>query len=259
MNKNKKISNLFSLSKKVAIVTGAARGNGRAIAEGFLSAGATVYFVDISKEELLKTIKEINDENAKYIVADITSKNDLEKIVAQAYNEQGKIDILVNNAGITISEPSESYSEENWDKTYRVNLKAAFRLSQMVAKYMIEQKSGVIINITSLGAERGFPDNPAYVAFKGGLKQLSKALAMDWAKYNIRVNNLGPGYMRTDMTKKSWENHILREKRTEKTMLKRWGEPSDLIGPAIFLASEASEYITGQDLYVDGGWLSKGL
>lgn len=256
---NKKILDLFSLSNKVAIVTGAARGNGKAIAKGFLETGATVYFIDILKKELLKTIKEINNRNAKYIVADITNKNDLEKIVARVYNEHGKIDILVNNAGITISEPSESYSQKSWDKTYKVNLKAAFQLSQMVAKHMIKQKSGVIINITSIGAERGFPNNPAYAAFKGGLKQLSKALANDWAKYNIRVNNLTPGYIKTNMNKKSWEDPALRKERTQKTMIGRWGDPDDLVGPAIFLASDASSYITGHDLYVDGGWLSKGL
>ena len=244
--------NLFSLSDKVAIVTGAARGNGRAIAKGFLQAGAIVYFVDILEQE-------ISEPKAKYIIADVTKKQDLEKIVKQVYQEQGKIDILVNNAGITISEPSESYSEESWESTYKTNLKSAFLLSQMVGKYMIEQKKGAIINITSLGAEQGFPNNPAYIAFKGGLKQLTKALARDWGQYNIRVNNLGPGYIKTKMTEKSWNDSVLRKERTDQTILGRWGEPEDLIGPAVFLASEASNYITGQDLYVDAGWLTKGL
>lgn len=250
---------LFSLKNKVAIVTGAARGNGKAVAEGFIEAGAIVYFIDILKENLIKTINFIQNSNAKYIAADITDKNDLKKVVTQVYSEQSKIDILVNNAGISISEPSESYAEENWEKTYKTNLKSAFILSQMVAKYMIRQRGGVIINITSLGAEQGFSNNPAYVAFKGGLKQLTKALAKDWAKYNIRVNNLCPGYFKTNMTVKSWKNSILREERTKRTMLGRWGESSDLIGPAIFLASDASKYITGQDLYVDGGWLASGV
>ena len=241
------------------MVTGAARGNGRAIAEGFLDAGAKVYFIDILKNELKKTVDSTKSQNAKYIVADVANKNDLEKAVEKIYKENGKIDILVNNAAITIGDPSEIYKEENWEKTYQVNLKAPFLLSQLVAKYMIRQKSGVIINITSLGAEQGFSNNPAYVAFKGGLKQLGKALAFDWAKYNIRVNNLMPGYMQTNMTKKSWGNPVLKKEREKKTMLGKLGEPDDLVGPAIFLASDASSYITGHDLCVDGGWLPKGI
>jgi len=193
------------------------------------------------------------------MIADITNKDELEKIVEKIYKENGKIDILVNNAGITIGEPSESYKEEDWEKTYNVNLKAPFTLSQLVAKYMIKQRSGVIINIISLGAEQGFSNNPAYVAFKGGLKQLTKALAKDWAKYNIQVNNLGPGFIKTDMTKKSWNDLSLRAERSGRIMLDRWRESADLVGPAIFLASDASGYITGQDLYVDGGWLAKGI
>jgi len=254
-----KITDLFSLENKVAIVTGAARGNGRAIAESFLVAGAVVYFMDILDKELKQITALLGNENARAIVADVADKNELKKAIEKIISETGKIDILVNNAGISISEPSESYSEDSWEKTYKINLKAPFLLSQLTALHMIKQKSGVIINITSLGAEQGFPDNPAYIAFKGGLKQLTKALARDWAKYNIRVNNLCPGYIKTNMTKKSWTDVKLSEERINKTMLKRWGESEDLSGPAIFLASDASKYITGQDIYVDGGWLAKGL
>ena len=259
MNKNEGIHNLFSLEQKVAIVTGAARGNGRAIAEGFLTAGAIVYFFDILEKELAATIQSLNNPQAKQIVVDVTKRDDLEKATEKVCKTEGKIDILVNNAGITIGEPSESFKEESWEKTHAVNLKAPFICSQLVAKYMIEQGGGVIINMKSLGAEQGFSNNPAYVASKGGLKQLTKALAKDWAKYNIRVNNLGPGYMKTDMTKKSWGDLGLRKERSERIMLDRWGEPVDLVGPAIFLASNASKYITGTDLYVDGGWLVKGI
>jgi len=257
---DKNILKLFSLKDKVAIVTGAAKGNGKAIAEGFLGAGAIVYFIDILGEELKKTVESMVSSNAKYIVADVANKDNLERAVEKIYQENNRIDILVNNAGITIGgEPSELYSEENWEKTYKINLKSAFLLSQMAARYMIKQKNGVIINITSLGAEQGFSNNPAYVAFKGGLKQLTKALAKDWAKYNIRVNNLCPGYIKTDMTKKSWNDLVLRKERSERIMLDRWGESADLVGPAIFLASDASRYITAGDLYVDGGWLAKGI
>ena len=149
---------------------------------------------------------------------------------------------------------------EDWNKTILINLTVPFQLSQLVANHMIDKKiSGSIINITSLGAEFGFPENPAYCASKGGLKQLTKSFAYDWAKYNIRVNNIGPGYMRTDMTKKSWSDSKLREERTRHIMLERWGDPKDLSGICVFLASDSSEYITGQDIYVDGGWTAKGL
>ncbi|MCH8986947.1 SDR family NAD(P)-dependent oxidoreductase, partial [Patescibacteria group bacterium] len=175
----------------------------------------------------MKTVKEEYEKLSKKVFPDLEvemlhgkmPQKEKERIMRKF--KYGRIDILVNNAGITISEPSESYSEENWERTYQVNLKAAFLLSQAVAKYMIEQKSGVIINVTSIGAEQGFPENPAYVAFKGGLKQLTKALARDWAIHNIRVNNLGPGYIRTSMTVKSWDTPESRQARSEKIMLER--------------------------------------
>ena len=124
---------------------------------------------------------------------------------------------------------------------------------------MVKKKNGVIINFTSINAELGFPKNPAYVASKGGLKMLGKALAKDWGKFGIRVNNIGPGYMKTEMTRKSWQNKKTRKSRTSRTLLNRWGEKDEIVGPCIFLASDASRYITGQDIYVDGGWLANGL
>ena len=124
---------------------------------------------------------------------------------------------------------------------------------------MKKKKSGVIINITSINAEFAFPDNPSYQVTKAGLKQLTKSLALDLAKFGIRVNSVGPGYFRTSMTKKSWDNLKKRKKIRESTMLKRWGVPKDLEGIIVFLSSDSSEYITGQDIYVDGGWSAKGI
>ena len=256
---NLKINSLFSLEDKVAIVTGAARGNGRSIAEGFLQAGALVYFVDINERELISAKNDIQNDRAKFVTADVTNFRLMKNIMKNIYDNEGKINILVNNAGVSLPESSDTYNEDKWEKTYLVDLKAPFKLSQMAAKYMKKGGSGVIINITSLCSELGFSNNPAYVAFKGGLKQLTKALAKDWAKYGIRVNNLGLGYFKTEMTRKSWEDEKLRQERTKNTMLGRWGEPEDLVGPAIFLASDASRYIIGQDLYVDGGWLANGI
>jgi len=252
------LSTLFSLREKVALVTGAARGNGKAIAEGFLWAGAVVYFIDVLKEDLLFLKNQMQSNKAKFITADVADFALMKDIMKNIYEDERRLDILVNNAGVTLPGASDTYSDDKWEKTHRINLKAPFRLSQMAAEHM-KNRGGVIINITSLCSELGFSNNPAYVASKGGLKQLTKALARDWAEYNIRVNNLGLGYFKTDMTIKSWKDKKLGQERAEKTMLGRWGESSDLVGPAIFLASEASKYITGQDLYVDGGWLAKGI
>lgn len=245
----------FSLSGKVAIVTGTSRGNGATIARALIGAGALVYCL----QRTATAENTIKSPNAKTRVVDVTDSQNLAKVVNSIAEESGRIDILVNNAGITIGNPSENYKIEDWDKTFDTNLRAVFVLSQLVALHMAKKKSGVIVNITSINAEQGFPGNPAYVASKGGLKQLSKALAYDFAKYGIRVNNLGLGYFQTDMTKKSFNDPELKKQRDQRILLNRWGEASDLIGPIIFLCSDASKYVTGQDLYVDGGWLAKGL
>jgi len=246
---------LFSLSGKVAIVTGTSRGNGATIARALLDSGALVYCL----QRTATAENTIKNPNVKICEIDITDSQNLAKVVNAIAEEAGKIDILVNNAGITIGNPSERYKIEDWDKTFNTNLRAVFVLSQLVALHMAKNKSGVIVNITSINAEQGFPGNPAYVASKGGLKQLSKALAYDFAKYGIRVNNLGLGYFRTDMTKKSFNDPELKKQRDNRILLNRWGESSDLVGPILFLCSNASKYITGQDIYVDGGWLAKGL
>ena len=150
------------------------------------------------------------------------------------------------------------YEKENWAKTIDVNLTANFFCSQEAIKYMIKRKEGSIINITSLNAELAFPKNPSYIASKGGLKMVGKALAKDWGKFGIRVNNLGPGYIKTSMTKSSYSNRKTRLEREKQILLQRWGNMDDLVGPCIFLASDASKYITGQDIYVDGGWTANG-
>lgn len=255
------LESLFSLTDKTAIVTGAARGNGRAISEALLKAGARVVLIDKNKKELQNTTACLQEEgyNASSIHADITRKKDILKITKTILQNFQQVDILINNAGVTFPNSTLDYPEIYWDKTFEVNVKAVFRLSKEIAKIMYTQRYGVIINITSISAELAFPNNPAYNASKGALKQLSKSLALDLGQYGIRVNNIGPGYFRTEMTKKSWNSEQLKKKRTARTILKRWGEPDDLCGLVIFLASNSSSYITGQDFYIDGGWIIQGL
>lgn len=255
------IENLFSLDGKVAIITGAARGNGKAIAEALLRAGAECILVDIIEDALLQTTEAFSSQHLKAcpFVLDITDSVRLKQFVDSIRCKYRRVDILVNNAGVTFSHGLLDYPDDAWNKTYEVNLKAPYELSKAIGSIMKEQKAGSIINITSLNAELAFPDNPAYMTFKGALRQLTKSLALDLGKYGIRANNVGPGYFRTEMTKQSWTNPEKEKQRSQKTVLGRWGQPEDLAGIVIFLASDASSYVTGQDIYVDGGWLVKGL
>lgn len=251
------MENLFSIKDKVVLITGGGRGIGFHLANNMAIRGAYVYCIDIKFQKKIRTATVAN---LFQINCDLTNKKKFEKVCNRIFTKHKKIDVLINNAGVTFPETgTEFYPEKHWDKTLAVNLTSAFNCSQTVIKYMIENNHGSIINITSINAELGFPNNPAYVASKGGLKMLGKALAREWGKYGIRVNNLGPGYIRTDMTKKSYQNKKTRKARESRTMLGRWGEVDDLVGPCIFLSSDASKYITAQDLYVDGGWTSNGL
>lgn len=239
------------LQGKNVLVTGGSRGNGEGIALGMLEHHANVVVFD----------KQIGTQaGIRYVEIDLTDMDWIKEVFQNVVKEYGVFDVLVNNAGVTFGSPSENYDMDKWNMTLNINLSVPFYMSQLFARELIEeQKPGSIINITSLGAEFGFPENPAYCASKGGLKQLTKALAYDWAKYGIRVNNVGPGYMHTTMTDKSYNDPEMSKQRLEHMMIKRWGEPSDLAGVCVFLAGSMSEYITGQDIYVDGGWTAKGL
>jgi NAD(P)-dependent dehydrogenase (short-subunit alcohol dehydrogenase family) len=231
------MKNLFSIKDKIIIVTGASGGNGSVISDGLEELGAKVFRADFPK-------------------CDVRNPIQLDMLVANAIQHGERIDGLVNCAGVSYVNDLFEYTDEDWDNTYLTNLKAPYELSRKVAKHM-KKNGGSIINITSLNSELGFPNNPAYVSMKGGLKQLTKSLAVDLGKYNIRVNNLGPGYIKTNMTKGSWKNR--RKEIEDRTIFGRWGEPEDLVGTVIFLLSSASDYITGQDIYVDGGYLVKGM
>ena len=231
------------------------------MAEALLRAGAAVIMVSANQARLDETTAALQAQGLRATshCCDLADKAQIAALIAAVSSEPGRVDILVNAAGITEGHDLFDYPDEVWERTLQVNVSAAFYLARGFAPLMAAQHSGSIINITSINAERGFPGNPAYMAAKGALKQLSKSLAVDLAPHGIRVNNLGPGYFHTDMNSRSWNDPERREQRSSRTLLGRWGEPEDLAGAVIFLASAASAYLTGQDIYVDGGWLAKGL
>lgn len=252
---------LFNLRGKSAIVTGAARGIGRAIAEGLASVGVAVTLSDVLADGLRDTEQAITARGYRClaVVTDLTSPAARAALVEHAVAAFGRVDILVNCAGVTRPAPSETYSAESWDITLAVNLTAMFHLCQLVAQDMIPRRAGAIINISSIGGALGFPNNPAYQASKSGVLGLTRGLATDWAKYNIRVNSLCPGYTHTDMTDQSFRDPHTNAARATRTMLNRWGQPEEMVGPVIFLASDAASYVTGVELFADGGWLAAGL
>lgn len=248
----------FSLKDKVAIVTGGSRGIGKAIALGFAQAGADLVICSRKLPDLEKVTEEIKGMGRKAlaVVAHMGKREDIENLVNQAEKEFGYIHILVNNVGINpIMKPIEEITEEEWDKIMDVNLKGCFLMSQVVAKLMIKQGKGSIINITSVGGFRVSPGLGVYCVSKAGMIMLTKVLAKEWGRYGIRVNALGPGLVRTKLSQALWTNPEIMDETLKNTPLSRVGEPEDIVGAAIFLASDASSYITGETLFVDGGSL----
>ena len=236
------------------IITGAGRGIGYKLTTEMAKHSAIIYSLD---KKFTKKIPKNLLSNITEIKCDITNHKKIKQVFKKIFAKEKRINVLINNAGVSfaLQKKNQFYSEKNWIQTINVNLTGSFYCSKEAIKYMLKQRTGSIINITSIHAELGFPRNPAYNASKGGLKMLGKSFAKDWSKFGIRVNNLGPGYIKTKMTSKRFANKKTRLKRQNQTLLGRWGEPDDLIGPCIFLASDASKYMTGQDLYIDGGWL----
>ena len=249
----------FSLKGKSGIVTGGGSGIGRAIAKGLVQARAEIVIAGRNKEKLEKTANEIRSFGGPVVPlqTDISKIGEIKNLVGLTVKEFGKIDFLFNNAGIIRRSSSEDFSEKDWDETININLRGPFFLAQAVAKVMISQKrKGKIINTSSLIAVQGGKRVPSYAASKGGLNQVTKSMANDWAKYNILVNAIGPGWVKTELTELLQKDKDRFNEITSRIPLGRWADPEDLIGAAIFLASDASDYITGQTIFVDGGWLS---
>jgi len=253
-------SKLFDLSGKTALVTGGSRGIGLSVAKGLAEHGADVAIVARTKEQLEAAGRQIQDDTGKKVRTfgfDIKNIKGIEGLFENIVSETTGIDILVNCAGTTIRGPSEEVDLKTWNQVIEVNLTAVFVLSQAFCSHRKQAgKAGRIINIGSLTCHGARPTTAAYASSKGGLLMLTKTLAVEWAKYNINVNAIGPGYIATDLTEPLWSDEDFTKWVLSKTPLGRWGLPDDLVGTAVLLASKAGNFITGQIIYVDGGWLA---
>ena len=248
---------LFDLNGKTALVTGGGRGIGRGIALALAEAGANVAVTSRTESELKSVASEISvlSRKAYYSTVDARNKEEIINFVEKVVQEEGKIDILVNGAGTNKRVPFLEVTEEDWDFVMDINLKSVLFATQAVIPHMKKQKYGKIINIASLTSEIGLNHMTIYGASKGGVSQITKALAVEFADDGILTNAIGPGYFKTEMTKVLFEDQQKVEWMKSRIPLKRTGNVEDIQGAAVFLASDASNYITGQTIYVDGGWL----
>ena len=249
----------FKLDEKVALVTGAATGLGAAIALGLAGVGARVICHGNTRSPD-ETVRKINEGggDARSVTGDLSKSATAKQLIAESLQQFGRLDILINNAGTIRRAPAVEYSEEDWTTVIEVNLSSVFRLCQLAGKHMIESgHGGKIVNIASLLSFQGGITVPAYAASKGGVAQLTKALANEWARFNINVNAIAPGYMRTTNTAALQADETRNRQILERIPAGRWGEPDDVAGAAIFLSSSASDYVNGHVLLVDGGWMGR--
>lgn len=246
----------MSLSGKVAVVTGASRGLGQSMARTLARAGADLVVTSRKKESLLPFCEEIKKIGRKVLPlkVDVNIQTDIKSMIAATISVYGRVDILVNNAGCNIRKPALALAWKEWDRVLDTNLKSTFFCSQAVAPHMIKQRKGKIINMGSAACVFAYPDINAYCASRGGVLQLTKSLAAEWGPFGVNVNVIAPGWFRTEQTEalyrdKKWVKYI-----TERIPLRRTGRMEDLDGAIIFLASDASNYITGQIILIDGGF-----
>jgi 2-deoxy-D-gluconate 3-dehydrogenase len=248
----------FDLSGKIGIVTGGGRGIGRAIALGLARAGASVVVTSRTQKEIDAVVDEIKKSGGKAlaVLTDLTVNDQLENLVQATVKEFGKIDILVNNAARSFLRSLMDLREDGWDKVFDTNLKAVWLLSRLVARKMMEQKSGRIINITTVGAEKAELGMAAYGCSKAALKMLTRCMAREWAQFGIQVNAVGPGLTKTDFSKPIWSNPEVAKHVSAAIPMGRLAEPEEIVGSVLFLASDAARFITGHSIYVDGGTLT---
>jgi len=252
-----------NLKDKVAFVTGASQGLGEKIAASLAEAGANLVLISRRQsvlEEVARGIKQKYSVEILPLAADVTVKPEIEKALEEALRVFGKIDILVNNAGVTVKKDFFEVTEEEWDYVLNINLKGAYNCLQVVGKQLVKQKSGKVINMASFGSQFALVHSSAYCASKGGLVQLTKVLAAEWASHNVSVNAIAPGYIETDLVAEVMKKKTdLKDSIIHRTPMKRLGKPEEVASAVVFLASDAASYITGSVMSIDGGMSSMGV
>ena len=248
---------LFSLKGKVALLTGASRGLGKAMALGLASAGADVVMVGRTPDQDLVDQVCALGVRAKFLAFDLTNVIAIAELVKSVHDEFGHIDILVNNAGVQKRHKAVDFPKADWDYVLDVNMSAVFFMCQEVGRLMLAQGKGKIINIASLLSFQGGITVPAYAASKGAVTQFTKALANEWASQGVNVNCIAPGYMDTDMNEALKADPTRSQQIMSRIPAGRWGKPADMVGAAIYLASDASDYVNGSTIVIDGGWLGR--
>ena len=249
----------FNLKGKCGLVTGGGSGIGRAMAFGLAQAGAWVALAGRDMEKLKTASAEITDSGlaASPFQVDVSDPDSISNLVEKVADQSGRIDFLFNNAGMIFRSPFEEFPPEKWEEMIKVNMTGPFLLSQKVARHMIHQKiKGSIVNTSSLIAVFGGLNVPGYAATKGGITQLTKSMCNDLSKHGIRVNAIGPGWVKTEMTQALWKDPDRNQSILGRIPLGRWADPEDLAGLAVFLASDASAYVTGQVIFIDGGYMA---
>lgn len=247
---------LFDLTGRVAVVTGAGRGLGRSMALALAAAGADIVAASRTSGEIESLCTEVQalGRRAVAITADITDPHDCERLASEAAERLGRVDILVNNAGVNIRKPVLELTPEEYRQVLSTNLEGYFHCARAVGRKLVEQGSGKVINISSILGRVALANQAAYASSKGGIEQLTKVLAIEWAPHNVQVNAIGPTYFETELTRPLFEDPERHDFITRRTPMGRWGQPHELAGAVIFLASAASDYVTGHTLMVDGGW-----